>query len=258
MFYLLEMLFRSQYILVSLSSTTFLCYLNKELLLFLLTFNTLSSNYDSNLRNCGIDYFIYTHPLELLFTYFLVILYFSLIFSLNALLWSISDFFRSSMNSSDFFIFRRGLISLVLSISFFNAAFVLFIFPSFWSCFQSFNDSLSRDITLNFFLELKIKDYFFFLKDIVFIINLSFFLILTLQLLTRYLNLLSLLTWKKGLMLTNFILSTFLLSSDMLTQVIEITLLTAFFELTIFTRVLTLKFKNHFIFFGSLIGFRAL
>jgi hypothetical protein len=56
-------------------------------------------------------------------------------------------------------------------------------------------------------------------------------------------------------MLANFILSTFLLSSDLLTQVIEIALLTAFFEFTIFARVLTLKFKNHFMFFGSLIGF---
>ena len=132
-----------------------------------------------------------------------------------------------------------------------NVIFVLFIFPSLWSCFQSFNDSLSRDITLNFFLELKIKDYFFFLKDIVFIMNLSFFLIIMLQLLTKYLNLLSLLTWKKGLMLTNFVLSTFLLSSDILTQILEIALLMAFFEFTIFSRVLTLKFKNHFIFFGS-------
>jgi Sec-independent protein secretion pathway component TatC len=258
MFYLLEILFRSQYILFSLSTTVLLCYLNKELLLFLLTFNILSSNYDIDLPNCGIDYFIYTHPLELLITYFIVILYFSLIFSLNALLWSISDFFRSSMNNSDFFTFRRGSVSFVFSVSFLNVIFVLFIFPSFWSCFQSFNDSLSRDITLNFFLELKIKDYFFFLKDIVLIINLSFFLIVTLQLLTKYLNLSSLLTWKKGLMLTNFILSTFLLSSDVLTQVIEIALLTAFFEFTIFTRVLILKFKDHFIFsFGSLIGFKV-
>ena len=255
MFYLVEILFRSQYTLFSLLTTTFLCYSNKELLLFLLTFNTLSSNYDIDLPNCGIDYFIYTHPLELFITYFIVILYFSLVFSLNALLWSISDFFKSSMNNSEFFTFRRGSVSFVFSISSLNAIFVLFIFPSFWSYFQSFNDNLSRDITLNFFLELKIKDYFFFLKDLVFIINLSFFLILMLQLLTKYLNLLSLLIWKKGLMLTNFILSTFLLSSDMLTQVIEIALLTAFFEFTIFIRVLTLKFKNHFIFFDSLIGF---
>jgi hypothetical protein len=255
MFYLLEIFFRSQYTLFSLLTTVLLCYFNKELLLFLLTFNILSSNYDINLPNCGIDYFIYTHPLELLITYFIVILYFSLIFSLNALLWSILDFFRSSMNSSDFFTFCRGLATLVFSVSFLNATFILFIFPSFWSSFQSFNDSLSRDITLNFFLELKIKDYLFFLKDIVLIINLSFFLIVTLQLLAKYLNLLSLLTWKKGLMLANFILSTFLLSSDLLTQVIEIALLTAFFEFTIFARVLTLKFKNHFMFFGSLIGF---
>ena len=257
MFYLLEIFFRSQYTLFSLLTTTFLCYLHKELLLFLLTFNTLSSNYGIDLPNCGVDYFIYTHPLELVFTYFIVILYFSLIFSLNALLWSISDFFRSSMNDSDFFTFCRGSASLVFSILFLNVVFVLLIFPSFWSIFQSFNDSLSRDITLNFFLELKIKDYFLFLKDIVFIINLSFFLIITLQLLTKCLNLLSLLTWKKGLMFANFILSTFLLSSDMLTQVIEIALLTAFFEFTIFTRVLILKFKSHFIFFVSLFGFEA-
>lgn len=251
MFYLLEVLFRSQYTLISFLTTMFLCYFNKELLLFLLTFNTLSSNYNIDLPNCGIDYFIYTHPLELLLTYALVILYFSLIFFLHALIWGISDFFKSSMNNSDFLTFRRGSLNLVFSISFLNATFVLFIFPSFWSYFQFLNNSLSTDSTLNFFLELKIKDYFFFLKDIIFIINFSFVLIIGLQLLTNYQNLLSLLTWKKSLMLANFVLSTFLLSSDMLTQVIEIASLMAFFEFTILTRVLTLKFRNHSIFCGG-------
>lgn len=247
MFYLSEILFRTRYIIVSFLFTTFLCYVNKELLFFLLIFNTLSSNFERYLSTGGIDYFIYTHPLELLLTYFFVILYFSFIFSIYALLWSMLDFSRSSMNKSDFFAFYLNVLSFVFFISLLNVALVLFLFPSFWFYFQSLNDSFSRDINLNFFLELKVRDYFFFLKDVVFMMNFGFVLIVALQLLIDYQNLLSLLIWKKGLMLVNFVLSTFLLSSDILTQVFEMILLIFFFEVTIFARVLRLKFKKFFI-----------
>lgn len=246
MFYLLEVFFRTQYTIVSFFFTTFLCYIHKELLFFLLTFNTLSPNDNSDLPTCGVDYFIYTHPLELLLAYLVVILYFSLFFSFYALLWSALDFFRSSMNKSDFFFFCQGVISFTFFILLLNVVFVLFLFPSFWFYFQSFNESFSQDINLIFFLELKIKDYFFFLKDIVLTINFGFGLIFALQVLINHQNFLSLLTWKKGLLLTNFILSTFLLSSDILTQIFEITLLVIFIEITIFARVSSLKFNKYF------------
>lgn len=247
MFYLLEVFFRIKYLIISFFVTTLLCYINKDLLFFLLTFNTLSSNYKTHSPAIGVDYFIYTHPLELLLSYLFVILYFSLIFSLHALLWSTLDFFRSSMNKSNFSTFCRGLNSFIFFILLSNVAFVIFLFPSFWFYFQSFNESLSQDVSLSFFLELKIKDYFLFLKSVVLTMNLGFILIFALQLLIDSQNLLSLLTWKKGLILTNFILSTFLLSSDLLTQVFEIILLTIFLEVTIFARILTLKFRKFFV-----------
>lgn len=246
MFYLLEVFFRTQYTIVSFLITTLLCYINKELLFFLLTFNTFSSNYKSKII-CGVDYFIYTHPLELLIAYLFVIMYFSLIFSFYALLWSMLDFFGSSMHKSDFFLFHQGVISFTFFVLLLNLVFVVFLFPSFWFHFQYFNESFSHDINLTFFLELKIKDYFHFLKDIVLTMNFGFGLIFALQVLINHQSFPNLLTWKKGFILTNFILSTFFLSSDILTQTFEITLLIFFFEATIFTRVLTLKFKKYFI-----------
>ena len=247
MFYLSEVFFRIQYTTISLFITIFFCYVNKELLFFLLTFSTFSSNCKSNLSTCGIDYFIYTHPLELLWIYFLVVLYFSLILSIYALFWVTLDFFKSSMINADFFSFRQGAVRTAFFTLLFNLIFVSSLFPSFWLSFQSLNDSFSRDTALSFFLELKIRDYFFFLKDIVITVNLGFILIITLQLLMEYQSLSTLLTRKRGLMFINIILSTFLLSFDLLTQAFEIILLFIVFEGTIFIRLLSLNFSKYFI-----------
>ena len=217
------------------------------LLLFLLTFSTFSFNSKNDSSTSGVDYFIYTHPLELLWIYFLVVLYFSLIFSIHALIWITLDFFKSSMINANFFNFRQGAARVVVFTLLFNLIFVLFLFPSFWLSFQYLNDSFSRDTTLSFFLELKIRDYFFFLKDIVVTMNLGFFLIITLQLLIEYQSLLTLLTRKKGLVFVNLILSTFLLSFDALTQAFEIVLLVIVFEGTIFIRLLSLNFSKYLI-----------
>lgn len=247
MFYLSEVFFRTQYTTISFFITTSFCYVNKELLFFLLTFSAFSSNCKSDSSTCGIDYFIYTHPLELLWIYFFVILYFSLVFSIYALFWVTLDFFRSSMINADFLSFRQGAVGIVFLTLLFNLVFVSFLFPLFWLSFQSLNDSLSRDTTLSFFLELKIRDYFLFFKDIVITMNLGFILIIALQLLIDYQSLLTLLTRKKGLMFINLILSILLLSFDVLTQAFEIILLLIVFEGTIFIRLLNLNFSKYFI-----------
>ena len=157
------------------------------------------------------------------------------------------DFFKSSMTNADFFSFRQGAVGTVFLTLLFNLIFVSFLFPSLWLSFQSLNDSFSRDTTLSFFLELKIRDYFFFFKDIVITMNFGFILIITLQLLIDYQSLSTLLIRKKGLTFINLILSTFLLSFDFLTQAFEIFLLFIVFEGTIFIRLLNLNFSKYFI-----------
>ena len=151
------------------------------------------------------------------------------------------------MINADFFSFRQGAVVTAFFTLLFNLIFVSSLFPSFWLSFQSLNDSFSRDTALSFFLELKIRDYFFFLKDIVITVNLGFILIITLQLLMEYQSLSTLLTRKRGLMFINIILSTFLLSFDLLTQAFEIILLFIVFEGTIFIRLLSLNFSKYFI-----------
>ncbi len=151
------------------------------------------------------------------------------------------------MINADFFSFRQGAVRTAFFTLLFNLIFVSSLFPSFWLSFQSLNDSFSRDTALSFFLELKIRDYFFFLKDIVITVNLGFILIITLQLLMEYQSLSILLTRKRGLTFINIILSTFLLSFDLLTQAFEIILLFIVFEGTIFIRLLSLNFSKYFI-----------
>ena len=164
MFYIKELIFRVQYFLVSLSLTLILCYTYRSLLLYLLTFSVLSSNNDSNIS--GVDYFIYTHPSELLTIYFLVIFYFSGLFLLPLLLWNFLDFLKSSLLRVEYYFLLQLFSILVLMIGLSNLFCFLNLFPTFWIFFESFNnfsDKINNE--LNFFFRVKNSRLFLIFKQ---------------------------------------------------------------------------------------------
>ena len=98
MFYIKEIKIRLKYFGFASLISTSICFYNKDLLLFLLTFKIAGSN--SKLQENGIDYFIYTHPSELLKTYLVIVFCFSFFALLPYFLWSCLDFLTPSILKS--------------------------------------------------------------------------------------------------------------------------------------------------------------
>jgi sec-independent protein translocase protein TatC len=233
MFYIKELIFRVQYFLLSLSLTLILCYVYRNLLLYLLTFSVLSTNNNSNIS--GVDYFIYTHPSELLTIYFLVVLYFSGLFLFPFCVWNFLDFLKSSLLSSEYYFLLQLILFLILIISFSNIFCFLNLFPTFWTFFESFNN-LSNKINdeLNFFLELRIQDYFLFLSSFLYLINICLFFLLFICLFFSLYGIKTLLHWKKLFIFFNIVFATLLSPPDVYSQLLIFVTLTVIFEIIIF------------------------
>ena len=249
MFYFKEILFRTQYILLSFLINLFVCYINKDLLFFLLTFNFLASNSHDRASQTGVEYLIYTHPSELLSTYIVIVFYFTVMISFYHLFWNAIDFTKSSLKSSEFILLDEGIVKTTTAFFLLNVFFLLSLFPSCWTFFESFNQRSDGDAVLKFFLELKVKDYISFFQNLLYTTNLG--LIMTF-LLWRFLNnqkFKKLLNWKKLYLFFNFVFSTICAPGDVSSQILNIVILNLFVELTILLRVTNLKSKKQIKYF---------
>ena len=244
MFYLKEISFRAQFFFLSGFILTGLCYNHKGLLLFLLTFNSLSSNSKKYSFNLGADYFIYTHPSELFTTYFLVVFHFTFILTFHLVLWHLIDFSRSSLKRFEFDTLNTMIKITTGALYFLNFLFLILIFPNCWSFFESFNENSNRS-TLKFFLELKIKDYIHFLETLLYTINICFILIVVLHSLLNFQHLKILLQWKKLFFFFNLTLIAICGSSDLISQSLGVLMLWSFLQFTVMSRVITQKTKKY-------------
>ena len=226
MFYIKEISFRSQYFLLSLFLTTIVCYLNKNALLFLLTFTVMSSNIGSKLL--GVEYFIYTHPSELFTTYIFLTIYFSALIVFSQFWWHILDFLRSSLTFSDYFYLLKICVFVTFCVFLFNLVCFLTLFPNFWFFFEAFN-SCEND-SVNLFLELRVTDYFSFLNNFLYIINICFFFLLFVCFIISYSGLKTLLHWKKLFIFLNIVFATLLSPPDVSSQLLIFLVLTLLFE----------------------------
>lgn len=250
MFYLKEVTFRIQYLSLSFFLTASLCYYNKDLLLFLLTFNALASSSKTRLCGFGVDYFIYTHPSELLTTYLLIVIYFTFIILFYQLLWHGLDFLKSSLSKSHFNQLSITIKKASIGLFSLNTLFLLLLFPNCWTFFESFNNSSSADTTLKFFLELKVKDYVSFLRAFLYTSNIGLSLTLVLHLFLNYQSLKSLLKWKKLIIFLNIFFATLFGPSDSFSQLFDVALLSFFFEVTLFLSILDFKSKKYLTLLG--------
>ena len=234
MFYVKEIVFRLQYFCISLSVTLMLCYVYRNFLLYLLTFNILSNSSDS--RIVGVDYFIYTHPSELLTVYLLVVVYFSGLFLSPYLLWIILDFLKSSLARNEYNQLRILFLGLGFLIGMCNFFCFLKLFPKFWIFFESFNN-LSEKVNneLNFYLELRIYDYFLFLNSFLYLINICLFFLLFICFLFSFYGIKTLLHWKKLFIFFNIVFATLLSPPDVYSQLLIFGTLTIIFEMIIFS-----------------------
>ena len=226
MFYINELVFRCFYIVSSFVITLIIGYFNKSVLVFSFTQSILTLDSETLLK---VDHFIYTHPLELLTVQISLIFYFSIFLSIPYFLWQLIDFLKSGLTEREYKkICKIKSIFLIILYSS-NLVCFIYLFPNIWFFFETFNSTLTLQVS-NFFLELRIYEYFCFIKDFIYLVNLSFSFLIILFFLFLYYGFKSLIHWKKLFILLNMMFATLLSPPDVYSQLIIFCFLTFILE----------------------------
>jgi sec-independent protein translocase protein TatC len=248
MFYIREMLFRSKYTIFTVFSVFFICFIYKNVLVFLLTESVLSCLTTAPFYK--VDHFIYTHPTELFTVQVLLVVYFCLFFTFSYFIWQIFDFLKSSISKSEYFRFQNILCFAIFFIIVSNVLGLYYIFPNIWFFLESFNCSLTLHQSSTFFLELRIYEYFLFTTNFIRVINLSMLFMLSLLIVFLFYGLKNLIYWKKLFIFFNMVFATLLSPPDIYSQLIIFLILTLLLECLICILVVTNKTRK-FIFFNT-------
>jgi Sec-independent protein secretion pathway component TatC len=245
MFYVKEIIHRIQYFFLSLFLSILISYLNRDTLMFLLTQSVFLSNQYSF---SNINHFIYTHPVELFTVQILLILYFSLLVVLPFLLWQILDFLKSSLILIEYQLSVNVLLFFLFLILTFNLVSFFYLLPNIWCFFNSFNTSLDLSKTFDFVLELRIQEYFLFIINFIYIINISLLVLIFAILLFMYYGLKNLVYWKKLFIFLNMMFATLLSPPDVSSQLLIFFFLTFCFEIIIGFYIFLVKLYKQFYF----------
>jgi sec-independent protein translocase protein TatC len=227
MFYLTELFFRFQYFIVSFFLTVLIAYLFKDILFILLTFPLINN---SNTLNS----FIYTHPAELLTIHLLLMVLIAFIFQIPYFFWHFVDFIKTSLIKKEYKNLIKVLLLCVFSLILFNFFFFFLIFPKFWFFFYNFNFSFNNPQTLNFFLELRVQEYFDFVLTFIYSVNLFILIFFLLFIFFLFLGFEKLLYWKKLFLFINIVFATLLSPPDVYSQLSILFVLTLFLEIIVF------------------------
>ena len=160
-------------------------------------------------------YFIYTHPVEFLRILVSLVILLLLIFTIPYFLFIFVDFFRSSLYKHEFYFLIKVIIFLISLFYFLNVFCFLNLFPLVWKFFKDMNNYSS-----NIFLELKLENYFYFLLEYTFIVNVFYLLIILIIIILSLNTVIVILENKKILLLLNILISTLISPPDILIQIL--------------------------------------
>lgn len=243
MFYFKDLFIRFQYFLFSFFVTISIAYYYKRVLFILLTLSLADFN------SC-FDYsssFIYTHPTELLTIHFLSILLVSSILQVPFFFWHILDFIKSSLINNEYIKVFKILISLFLVFLVFNFICFTFIFPKLWFFFQSFNNLVNQSENLKFFFELSVQDYFYFVLDFLYFVNIFIGIFYLLLVLIVVFGVEKFIYWKKLFIFLNIVFATLLSPPDVYSQIVLLFFLTILLEFVLFVFLFLLKLNKMFL-----------
>jgi Sec-independent protein secretion pathway component TatC len=241
MFYLRELIFRLQNFLFSFVLIVFVCSLYKNSLLVFLSISLL--NNFSNSLTAEFSNFIYTHPLELFKVYlystvliasFLIVPYF---------FWQLLDFFKSSLTQIQYKSAKQTVLYFLGFISFTNFLLFLYFLPILWGFFKTFNLDSDSTKTLNFFFELRVQEYFNFVLEFLYLINLFLLIFISVISVAAFFGLATCISWKKLFIFFNILCATFLSPPDVPSQLLIFGVLHVLFEVLIFSFLYFLKLK---------------
>lgn len=242
MFYLFEIFNRIKYLCLSFLFVFILFYSFKDNLLVIFLYSILV-NKEGCLDIFEINNFIYTHPAEIFSMYLLLILYFSFIFILPFFFLQFLDFFKQSLYKKEYLKLKKIMFFFHLFIYFFNFLGLFYIFPYFWFILDSFNKS-----TFFFLLfELKVNDYILFLLSFLTSLNFLFIAFFLFFYLLQFINLKTLIYWKRLFVFFYIVFATLLSPPDVYSQVILLSFFFLSFELLLFIYMISIKNKLYIV-----------
>jgi Sec-independent protein secretion pathway component TatC len=241
MFYLRELIFRLKVFLFSFVLIVFVCSIYKNSLLVLLSFSLLN-NFSTSLTE--FSNFIYTHPIELFKVYLYSTVLISSFLIIPYFFWQVLDFFKSSFTQIRYTIIKQTCVYGVSFISCINVLLFTYFLPILWSFFKTFNLDADSTNTLNFFFELRVQEYFNFVLDFLYLINLFIVLFILIISIASIFGLATCIYWKKLFIFLNIMCATFLSPPDVSSQLILFGILHVLFEVLIFSFLYILKLKR--------------
>jgi len=245
MFYLNELFLRLKFFSFSFFLVVLFSYSYKNSLLLIFSFSLLKS---ASADLTTLNNLIYTHPIELVKIQMLSAFLLSFFLILPYFFWMLLDFFRSSLTKLYYFRFISFLRQFLSCLFVFNFLSFIYFLPVLWNFFQKCNITGDTLRPLNFFFELRVQEYFNFVLDFIYFVNIFSFIFIFLFGLTFFFGLSVVLYWKKLFFLLNLVAATFLSPPDVSSQLISFGLLTVSFEFFFFFKLydlhLKLKIKN--------------
>jgi sec-independent protein translocase protein TatC len=156
------------------------------------------------------------------------------IFQIPYFFWHFVDFIKTSLIQKEYKNLTKVLLLCVFSLILFNFFFFFIIFPKFWFFFYNFNFSFNNPQTLNFFLELRVQEYFDFVLTFIYSVNLFILIFFLLFIFFLFLGFEKLLYWKKLFLFINIVFATLLSPPDVYSQLSILFVLTLFLEIIVF------------------------
>ena len=237
MFYINEFFFRLKFFILSVSMFFFICYIYNKNLLFIFLYPILKCI----LLNNFICYFIYTDPTEIFIITFFIIFILFLYLYIPYFLWQLLDFFKSSFYCFEYNKINKIYIYFIFFILLINYFLVFFFLPKIWLFFDTYNNFIILNQILEIYTELKIKEYYYFIFNILYSINFSLFFIYFFLFFLTNIKVIYLLSKRKLFFFLNLVFATLLSPPEVSGQIIILIFLTFICELLLFFNILDIK-----------------
>ena len=244
MFYIKEIVYRFQYFLLSFFVSIFFCYYYKNILILLISCSLINSY----TTFYGLfDRFIYNHPIELIKIQMLVGFTISLFCLLPYILWLIFDFIKSSLIKEEYKKLKIIFIFCIFLFLFINTFCFFILFPNIWFFFQELNNIEQNHQSIQLFFELRVQDYYYFLLDFLYLINLFIIIGFFLFIFIYFHGINNFITWKKLFIFINILFATFLSPPDVYSQLLLFFVLMIILEIIVLFYIYTFKLKKYVI-----------
>jgi len=236
MFYFKELIYRSIFFIFSFFLVIILLFNYSDLLFWLINIFFSFINFKRN------NFFIFTHPLEVLNVSINLVLFFSLLIIIPYLVWLTFDFLNTA-----FFLDETKKIKTQLNILFIyfitiNIFNLFYFLPFLWKFLNNFNSIIIKSIFIS--MELRIENYLDFLIKYFILSNILFLIFLLIYFFVFFNKLILIMKNKNVLTIINIVIATIFSPPEVFFQLLIFSFLFIFYEINIFLLILFKKINK--------------